>query len=183
MWDFWWTILRKISNRLDQQPLGSGAQPLLIFFFKSYDLKHTYWDFSPVFAGILAWAHDQRSRPGQTPPLSTRCKEQLFNNKIPRRLGLAGDSSNPNAASIPTTLAHMKTWVGHCSANKLCLVGFFQSWLKNSISHSTTGNWLRLKIPIFLWTEFSMDQFPNLISCNGPTDRLLQWCNCGEQPT
>lgn len=61
-----------------------------------------------------------------------------------------GDSSNPCAVFIPTTLAHMKTWARHHSKNEFCpLVGLvsFSRWVKTSVSH---GNWLRLKRFCFL---------------------------------
>lgn len=63
---------------------------------------------------------------------------------------VGGDSSNPCAVFIPTTLAHMKTWARHHSKNEFCpLLGLvsFSSWVKKSISH---GNWLRLKRFCFL---------------------------------
>lgn len=65
-----------------------GTQPLFIFYFCAYEHHSTYTETSPTSVPKA-----MRLSPDQ-PPLRTGCKEQLFNNKTPKRLRLAGDPNS-----------------------------------------------------------------------------------------
>lgn len=79
----------------DPKQEGSAACGINYYSFLTSILinstAHTLKLLLPLSPKFISLIPDPCSSPGQTPPLKKGCKEQLLNNKTPRRLRLAGD--------------------------------------------------------------------------------------------